>query len=382
MMKAMCLLGQSNVQLLDIPRPKLLKDTDVVGKVLRATICGSDLHIIDGFFNDQSTSDEEEAKSKTAKTGSIGGKTGFALGHEGVIEITEVGSSVHNFKVGDVCVVSCISCCGECHYCKRNQQSHCARSEGSTPGVLGIEMNGLQSEYCRIPYADHSLYKCPKGIPLDVCLLLSDVLPTSYELGVRGRVQEGDTVAIVGMGPIGLGALLSLKPFKPSQIIAIDTNESRLKVAQSLGATTIINPQKQTNVAEIIHELTGNQGDEVKPGVDLAIECVGFPTTFDTCQDIIAPYGKIAVVGVPGKPFNLKMDELWISNFDLSAGLVSGNSIGELMEKIVSGSLDPSPLITHHFKLSEIEKAYDTFRRSVDTGAIKVSITPDGVEDH
>ncbi|GMG21297.1 unnamed protein product [Ambrosiozyma monospora] len=366
MMKAMCFLDESNIKLLDIPRPKLLKATDVVGKVLRTTICGSDLHMIDGFLKDST----EAAKAKPGR--------GFAMGHEGVIEITQVGSAVHRFKVGDVCIASCISSCGECYYCKKNRQSHCSRSEGSMSCVLGIETDGLQAEYCRIPFADHSLYKCPKGVPLDTCLLLSDVLPTSYELGVRGKIEEGDTVAIVGMGPIGLGALLSLKTFKPAQIIAIDMNESRLKIAKSFGATTVINPRKES-VKKIVQKLT--QKEEVKPGVDLAIECVGLPETFETCQDVIAPYGRIAVVGVHGVPASLKLDELWLANINISTGLVSANSVVELMEKVVSGALDPSPLITHHFKLSEIEKAYDIFRRATDTGAIKMAITPDGVED-
>ncbi|GME72723.1 unnamed protein product [Ambrosiozyma monospora] len=302
---------------------------------------------------------------------------GFTIGHEGIIKVTEVGSSVKNFKVGDICIASCISACGVCHYCQKDYQSHCARSEGTVSCILGVQTDGMQAEYCRIPYADHSLYRCPEGVPLDTCLLLSDILPTSYELGVRGRVQEGDIVAIIGMGPIGLAALLSLKSFKPSQIIAIDMNESRLQLAKSLGATTVIN-SKSEPVKKIIEKLTTK--DEIRPGVDLAVECVGLPVTFETCQDIIAPYGKVAVIGVHGRPVNLKLDKLWSKNINISTGLVSTNSINELKNKVVSGELDPSPLITHHFKLSNIEEAYAVFRRSSETGAIKVAITPDGVD--
>ncbi|GME73118.1 unnamed protein product [Ambrosiozyma monospora] len=264
MMKAMCFLDESNTKLLDIPRPKLLKATDAVGKVLRTTICGSDLHMIDGFLKEST----KAAKSKPGR--------GFAMGQE------------------------------------------------------GLEADGLQAEYCRILFADHSLYKCLKGVPLDTCVSFSDVLPTSYELGVRDQIEEGDSVAIVGMGPIGLGALLSLKTFNPSQIIAIDMNESRLKTAKSFGATTFINPQNES-VKKVIDKLT--QKEEVKPGVDLAIECVGLPETFEAFQDVVAPYGRIAVVGVHGVPASLKLDKLWLANINISTGLVSANSVTELMEK-------------------------------------------------
>lgn len=344
-------------------KPKILKPTDVVGKMLATTICGSDLHIIKGDCPET----DVIAKKNPDR--------GIILGHEGIIKVEECGKDIKNFKPGDVCIVSCITACGHCYYCKRNLQAHCSNTEGTSGWILGHEIDGTQAEYMRVPHADFSMYKAPEGVSFDSLLMLSDILPTSYEVGVlNGKVKEGDTVAIVGLGPVGLSALLGAKALKPKEIIAIDMDDSRLAVAKKLGATKTINPSKQDAIT-LVKELT--KSDEKEPGVDVAIEAVGVPATFEMCESLIGPGGAVANVGVHGKPVSLHLEDLWIKNVRITTGLVSAYSTKELLGKVVDKELDPSQLVTNHFKMSEFEKAYDVFKNAGKNGAIKVVLTND-----
>ncbi|GME94623.1 unnamed protein product [Ambrosiozyma monospora] len=219
-MKAYCFSKIGKIDLIDVEKPKILKPTDVIGKVLKATICGTDLHIVDGHM-----------EFITVAAGKRPGR-GLALGHEAIVKVIEVGSAVEKFKVGDVAIASCCSSCGHCFYCQKNIQAHCINSEGLLGCYLGAEIDGFHAEYTRIPFADHSIFKVPEGQPLEPLLLLSDILPTSYEVGVKGKVEESDSVAVIGLGPVGLCILLTLSLFQPSQVIAIDLDERRLELAK------------------------------------------------------------------------------------------------------------------------------------------------------
>lgn len=365
MMKALTYLKPGVIRWAEVAKPKIRLPTDVVGKVLATTICGSDLHIVGGHI----PSCNDVAASKPGR--------GFVLGHEGIIKVEQVGSGVKNFKPGDVCIVSCITSCGECYYCKRDLQSFCTNTEGTSGMILGVQIDGTQAEYLRVPFADHSMYKAPEGIPLESSLMLSDILPTSYEVGIlAGHVQEGDSVAIVGLGPIGLSALVGAKSLNPQKIIAIDMDESRLEVAKKLGADEVINPAKD-DVAALVKKYTADQAVGRQPGVDVAIEAVGAPATFELCQKLIGPGGAIANIGVHSKPATIDLPSLWIKNIRLTSGIVNTFSIKELLDKVAQHKLDPSVLVSHHFKMSEFEKAYDVFSHASKTKAVKMMITPD-----
>lgn len=276
--------------------------------------------------------------------------------------IEEVGSGVHNFKVGDRVLISCVTSCAKCDSCKKGMYSHC--EDGGW--ILGHLIDGTQAEYVRIPYADTSLYPLPDGVDEEALVMLSDILPTGFEVGVlNGKVQPGDTVAIVGAGPVGLAALLTAQFYSPAEIIAVDLDDNRLEVARKFGATKTVNSSKG-NPVEAVLELTGGKG------VDVAIEAVGIPATFDICQGIVGAGGRIANVGVHGKSVNLHLEKLWIQNITLTTGLVDTNSTPMLLKTVAAGKIEPKLLITHRFPLSEILQAYDVFGNAARENALKV----------
>jgi alcohol dehydrogenase len=366
-MKALSYIKPGKIAWQNVPKPTIRKPTDVIGKVVATTICGSDLHILKG--------DVPETTSLAAQSES----KGVILGHEAIIEVESVGDAIKNFKKGDVCIVSCITSCGSCYYCKKNLQSHCNGNEGTSGWILGHEIDGTQAQFMRVPFGDTSLYKAPENVSYDKLLMLCDAIPTSYEIGViNGNVKENDSIAIVGLGPVGLSALLSAKTLKPKQIIAIDVDDTRLELAKTLGATHIINSSKVKgdDLKNKVLEISTNLIPGREPGVDVAIECVGIPATFEMCQDLIGPGGSIANVGVHGKSVELKLQDLWIKDCKITTGLVSTHSLPSLLKKVVDGSLDPSPIITHHFKLDQIEEAYEVFKDAKNTKAMKIVLTP------
>ena len=343
-MKALVYTGVGQKSLVDRPKPHIKTPSDAIVKISKTTICGTDLHIIKGDV-------------ATCKPGTV-------LGHEGIGIIEEVGASVTTFKVGDKVIISCISACGRCDYCRKVMYSHC-----TTGGwILGNKIDGTQAEFVRIPHADTSLYPIPKDVDDDALVMLSDILPTGFECGVlSGKVEVGATVAIVGSGPIGLAALLTAQFYSPAEIIMIDIDDNRLKVAKKFGATATINSTKG-NAAKQVMELTNGRG------VDTAIEAVGIPTTFELCQDIIAAGGIIANVGVHGKKVDLHLEKLWSHNMTITTRLVDTVSIPMLLKTVQAKRIDPTQLITHHFKLNQIMQAYDVFSTAADTKALKVII--------
>ena len=344
-MKGLVYGGPGKIELKEIAVPSIEKPTDALVRVLKTTICGTDLGILHG------------------KTPSC--KPGTTLGHEGVGVIETVGDGVRNFKKGDHVIISCITSDGTCEYCKKQMYSHC--EDGGW--ILGHLINGTQAEYVRIPHADNSLHLIPAGSDEEALVMLSDILPTGHEIGVQnGQVKPGDTIAIVGAGPVGMSALLTSLFYSPAKIYMIDLDENRLKLAKEFGATDTINSGKEDAFKKIL--------SETKDGVDVAIEAVGMPATFDLCQKIIRPGGHIAIVGVHGKSVDLQLQDLWIQNITLTTGLVNTNTTPMLLKTVTSKKINPKKLITHHFKLDEIEKAYEVFGNASKEKAMKVIIEP------
>lgn len=301
-------------------------------------------------------------KKNKKKNGSFNGRI---LGHEGIGIVEQIGSSVKNIKVGDKVIVSCVSRCGTCENCAKQLYSHC-RNDGGW--IMGYMIDGTQAEYVRTPFADTSLYVLPEGLNEDVAVLLSDALPTAHEIGVQnGDIKPGDTVAIVGAGPVGMSALLTAQFYSPSQIIMIDMDENRLAMAKELGATDTINSGTEDAIARVM-ELTNQRG------VDCAIEAVGIEPTWDICQNIVKEGGHLANVGVHGKSVNFSLEKLWIKNLTITTGLVNANTTGMLLKSCCSGKLPMEKLATHHFKFNEIEKAYDVFINAAKEKAMKVII--------
>ncbi len=343
-MKALVYQGPGKKALEERPMPAISAPTDAIVRITKTTICGTDLHILKGDV-------------PTCAPGRI-------LGHEGVGTIEKTGAGVTAFRPGDHVLVSCISACGKCHYCRRAMYSHC-----TTGGwILGNTVDETQAEYVRIPHADTSLYRIPAGADEEALTMLSDILPTAFECGVlNGKVQPGSTVAIVGAGPIGLAALLTAQFYAPAELIAIDLDDNRLDVAKRFGATMAVNATGG-NAAEQVMKLTDGRG------VDTAIEAVGAPATFVLCEDIVAPGGTIANVGVHGVKADLHLERLWSQNITITTRLVDTVTTPMLLKTVQSRKLDPKRLITHRFKLDRILDAYDTFARAASTRALKVII--------
>ena len=344
-MKALVYQGPGRKALEERPTPQVTAPTDAIVRITRTTICGTDLHILKGDV-------------PSCQPGRI-------LGHEGVGVIDNVGPAVTAFKRGDHVLVSCISACGKCAYCRKLMYSHC-----TTGGwILGNRIDGTQAEFVRIPHADTSLYHIPAGADEEALVMLSDILPTGFECGVlNGKVQPGGSVAIVGAGPIGLAALLTAQFYSPAAIIMVDLDDNRLEVAKRFGATATVNSTDGNAVAAVM-KLTGERG------VDTAIEAVGVPASFELCEKIVAPGGTIANIGVHGTKVDLHLENLWDRNITITTRLVDTVSTPTLMSILQSGKFDPGLLVTHRFELDDILDAYEAFAHAADTRALKVLIT-------
>ena len=349
-MKALVYEGPSRKSLQEKPVPTIEVPGDAIVKVTKTTICGTDLHILKGDV-------------ATCAPGRV-------LGHEGVGIIEEVGTGVTQFRKGDRVLISCISSCGKCDYCRRGMYSHC-----TTGGwILGNMIDGTQAEYVRIPHADTSLYHVPEGADEEALVMLSDILPTGFECGVlNGKVQPGGTVAIVGSGPIGLAALLTAQFYSPAEIIMVDLDGNRLEVARGFGATRTVMAAGEDATRQVMNLTAGK-------GVDTAIEAVGIPATFELCQEIVAPGGVIANIGVHGVKADLHLERLWSHNISITTRLVDTVTTPMLLKTVQANRIDPRKLITHRFGLDQILDAYDTFSRAASTKALKVIIETPGKE--
>jgi alcohol dehydrogenase len=346
-MQALVYHGPGNKQWESKPDPELERPSDAIVRIETATICGTDLHILKG---DVPTCDE-----------------GRTLGHEAVGTVVETGNAVENVRPGDRVLVSCISACGRCRYCREGMYGQC-RSGGGW--ILGHLVDGTQAELARVPFADNSLYPVPEGLSDEQVLFLSDILPTGYEVGVRnGSVRPGDVVAVVGAGPVGLAAMMTARLYGPSTIVAIDQADARLDKARAqFGADVAVNNAVEDPVEQVM-ELTGGLG------ADVAIEAVGVPATFELCTELVRPGGRVANVGVHGHPATLHLERLWIRNITITTGLVDTYSTPTLLRLVAEGRLDPRPFATHRFALDEILDAYQVFADAAKTNALKMVLT-------
>lgn len=350
-MKALVYGGPGEKSWTDVPDPTIQNPSDVIVKVETTTICGTDLHILKG---------DVPAVTK-----------GRILGHEGVGTITEIGSSVTSLKVGDRVIISCIKSCGHCANCKSGLYSHCLGEEGQSGigWVFGHLIDGTQAEYVRVPYAENSLHLLPEGVSDDQAVMLSDILPTGFEIGVQyGRVKPGDTVAVIGAGPVGLAAITTAGLYGAATIIAVDLDANRLEKAREFGATDVVLSDDADWKKQVL-ALTDGQG------VDVAIEAVGIPATFGMCTEIVRPGGNLANVGVHGKSVELHVEDLWIQNINISMGLVNANTTPMLLKLVAQKKVPAEKFATHHFRFDQFIEAYDTFERAAETKALKVVIT-------
>ncbi|HLI53680.1 MAG TPA: zinc-dependent alcohol dehydrogenase family protein [Acidimicrobiales bacterium] len=345
-MKALVYHGPAEKSWEAVPDPKIEVSTDVIVRVDTTTICGTDLHILKG-----------DVPEVTA---------GRILGHEAVGTVEEVGTGVKTLSPGDRVLVSCISACGTCRFCREGRYGQCTGGGG---WILGHLIDGTQAEYVRVPFADTSTYRLPQGASDEEILMLADILPTGYEVGVlNGQVSPGDTVAVVGAGPIGLSAITGAKLFSPSHIIAIDLADSRLEAAKVFGADLTVNNSREDPVS-YVGGLTGGLG------ADVAIEAVGVPDSFELCTKLVRPGGHVANIGVHGKPATLHLESLWTRDVTVTTGLVDTYSTPTLLRLLASRQIDAGRFATHHFALDEMIEAYDVYGRAAATGAVKVVLS-------
>ncbi len=349
-MKAVVYHGPGQKAWEEVPDPVIRKATDVIVRMEATTICGTDLHILKG-----------DVPAVT---------DGRILGHEGVGTVLEAGPAVATVAVGDRVILSCISSCGACSYCHQGLYSHCLADEGASGigWIFGHLIDGTQAELVRVPFADNSLYRIPDGVSDEAAVMLSDILPTGFEIGVRyGRVKPGDVVAVVGAGPVGLAAMMTASLYGASRIIALDLDANRLEQARAMGATDAVD-SSAADWAEQVRAMTDGMG------VDVAIEAVGIPATFKACCDVVRPGGSVANIGVHGKPVELPLQDLWIQDLSITMGLVSTSTTAMLLKLVAQDKLPAEKFATHTFGFDEFMAAYDTFGRAAETKALKVVI--------
>ena len=347
-MKALVFHGPGTKAWEEVPDATILQPTDAVVRIETTTICGTDLHILKG-----------DVPAVT---------DGRILGHEGVGTVTEVGSAVSTLAVGDRVIISCICACGACSYCHQGLYAHCLADEGASGigWIFGHLIDGTQAELVRVPFADNTLYKMPEGVKDEAAVMLSDILPTGFEIGVRyGRVKPGDVVAVVGAGPVGLAAMMTSGLYGAARVIALDIDANRREQARAFGATDAVDPAADDWIEQVTAMTDGF-------GVDVAIEAVGIPATFDACTKIVRPGGSVANAGVHGTSVELALQDLWIMDVTITTGLVSTNTTPMLLKLVASNRLEAEKFATHTFKLDEIIDAYDTFGRAAETKALKV----------
>ncbi|NEC67707.1 zinc-dependent alcohol dehydrogenase family protein [Streptomyces sp. SID9727] len=343
-MRAAVFQGPAGIAWQDVPDPDIVDQSDVVVRVDLVTICGTDLHILKG--------DVPEVTP------------GRVLGHEAVGTVVEAGRDVRTVRPGDRVLISCITACGRCRYCREGRYGQC---RGGGGWILGHTVDGTQAEYVRVPFADLSVHPLPTAVDSADAVLLADIFPTSYEVGVlNGRVRPADTVVVVGAGPIGLAAITTARLYSPGRIVAVDFAASRLEAARALGADATVGADEDPE--QLVADLTDGQG------ADVVMEAVGVPEAFESCTRMVRPGGHVANIGVHGKPATLHLEDLWIKDVTLTTGLVDTASTPMLLRMLAAGRLPTSQLVTHRFELGQMEEAYDVFGRAADTGAIKVAL--------
>lgn len=343
-MKALVFHGPGKTSWQDVPDPGIKDGADAVVRVDAVTICGTDLHIVKG--------DVPEVTP------------GRILGHEAVGTVVGTGDDVRSVRPGDRVLISCISSCGRCRFCREGHYGQC---RGGGGWVLGHTIDGTQAEYVRVPFADLSVYPLPAAVDSYDAVLLADIFPTSYEVGVlNGKVRPADTVVVVGAGPVGLAAVVTAQLYSPGRIIAIDLADSRLAAARSLGADATASADDEPE--RLVEDLTDGLG------ADVVMEAVGVPEAFEMCTRMVRPGGRVANIGVHGKSATLHLEDLWIKDVTVTTGLVDTYSTPMLLKMMAAERLLAASLITHRFELGQMEEAYDVFSRAAETGALKVAL--------
>lgn len=350
-MKAMVYGGPGVREWKEVPDPKIQRPTDVIVKMEATTICGTDLHILKG-----------DVPAVTP---------GRILGHEGIGRITELGSDMPGLAVGDKVILSCISACGRCGYCRQGLYSHCLDSEGQSGigWIFGHLIDGTQAEYVRVPFAETSVYKIPEGVSDAEGILLSDILPTGFEIGIQyANPKPGDVIAVIGAGPVGLASVMTARLYGPSRVVAVDLDEKRLARARDFGATDTVNSGAADWKEQVMATTDGL-------GVDVAVEAVGIPLTFTMTTEIVRPGGRIANVGVHGAPVPLALQDLWIQNIWISTGLVNTNTLGMLLKLVAEHQLPADKFVTHRFSFDQFDEAYEVFGNAAEHDALKMLIS-------
>ncbi|ALO06470.1 zinc-containing dehydrogenase [Streptomyces venezuelae] len=341
-MKALVLQEPGRIAWQEVPDPSVEDPDDAIVRVDAVTICGTDLHILKG--------DVPEVTQ------------GRVLGHEAVGTVVETGGGVRTVRPGDRVLVSCISACGRCRFCRESRYGQC---RGGGGWILGHTIDGTQAEYVRVPFADLSVHPLPDSIDGFDAVLLADIFPTAYEVGVlSGAVRPADTVVVVGAGPVGLAAVATARFYSPGRVVAVDLAESRLAAARALGADVTVHAGEEPE--QLVADLTDGLG------ADVVMEAVGVPETFEMCTRMVRPGGRVANIGVHGKPAVLHLEDLWIKDVTITTGLVDTSSTPLLLRMMAAGRLPSSSLITHRFALGQMEEAYGVFGRAAETGALKV----------
>jgi alcohol dehydrogenase len=345
-MKALVYHGPGTKAWEEVPKPTIIDATDAIVRVDATTICGSDLHILKG-----------DVPAVT---------DGRILGHEAVGTVDAVGAGVQHLAVGDRVLVSCITACGSCRFCREQRFGQCLGGGG---WILGHLIDGTQAEYVRVPFADTSTHPVPPGVDDEALLMLADILPTGYEVGVlNGNVRPGDVVAVIGAGPVGLSAIVGAALSTPAHIVAIDLADRRLDAANRFGADITINNGRE-DPAAVLAEITDGLG------ADVTIEAVGVPATFELAAALVRPGGHVANIGVHGAPVALHLEDLWSRDVTITTGLVDTSSTPMLLKLLRGEHLDAGRFVTHRFELDDLEEAYEVFANAADTGALKIVLS-------
>lgn len=341
-MKALVFHGPGRTSWQEVPDPSVKDAGDAIVRTDAVSICGTDLHIVKGDVPEVSP--------------------GRVLGHEAVGTVAETGGDVRGVRPGDRVLISCIAACGRCGFCRAGHYGQC---RGGGGWVLGHTIDGTQAEYVRVPFADLSVHPLPSTLSDHDAVLLADIFPTAYEVGVlNGNVRPGDTVVVVGAGPIGLAVIATAQLYSPGRIIAVDRAEPRLGAARELGADATVSAEEEPE--HMVADLTAGLG------ADVVVEAVGVPEAFEMCTRMVRPGGRVANIGVHGEPSVLHLEDLWSKDITITTGLVDTRSTPMLMRLMAAGRLAGTKMITHNFDLDQMEEAYDVFSRAGYTGALKV----------
>lgn len=346
-MKALVYRGPGRFGLEDVPAPRLIEPDDVIGRVILTTISGSDIRMVRGGIPDV--------------------RVPLIVGHEFCAEIVETGPAVKGLKIGDRVVVSCVAFCGECRHCRQGQHARCTQPGYGSFGLYGPD--GSQAEFVRMPRAELYCSKIPESLSPEEVLFCGDILPAGCFGAELADIHPGETVVVVGSGPVGLCAMMYARLLGASRVIAVDTHSSRLDTALKAGLADLGLDATKDPVLEVIREETGGSG------ADKTIECAGTQATFDLAFRAVRGGGKIATVSIYEKPVAVPLNEAWGMNVSLTWGFAPPGMTPELITLIERGKLSTGFLCTHQAPLNEILQGYDIFGHRKD-GCLKWLVTP------